>query len=366
MHVLIIGSGIVGAAIAYELCQRDDCQITVVDRQPTPPQFDQITCPTATGAALGVLMAAISTKTKGRNLQMRLAGVDWYNRVIPVLEATTGQTIPVNRQGILMLEFEADRRDRWEALIPIRQAQNRHLEIWDPAALQQRCPHLSLQNMDGQAVVAGIYSPDDRQIHPVAMTQALITAAQKRGVAFRFGVEVQGATSKLGTVTQVLTNAGSIAVDRVVITAGLGSFGLTQALQQPVMIHPVLGQAIHLRLPQPLGDPDFQPVLTGNDIHLVPLDGGDYWVGATVEFAADRPNPAAFDQVMQAAIVLWPELAQAAPMRQWHGLRPRPEGRSAPVIEPLTGYDNVLLATAHYRNGVLLAPATAMAVGDWL
>ena len=49
-------------------------------------------------------------------------------------------------------------------------------------------------------------------------------------------------------------------------------------------------------------------------------------------------------------------------MRHWSGVRPRPQGQGAPVIKPLAGYENVILATGHYRNGVLLAPATAMVV----
>jgi glycine oxidase len=376
MNIVIIGSGIVGATIAYELAQNPDHQITVLDRQPHPVQPDQTACPTSTGAALGVLMAAISKKEKGRNLRMRLAGVDWYDRVIPELEAITKRAIPVNRQGILLLQFTDDRLEPWEKLIPLRQTQNRRLEIWDIPQLQQHCPQINLTN-----IIAAIYSPDDRQIHPVALTQSLITAAQTKGVNFRFGCEIthihpaprRGATlapTQIPTenrqITSISTNQGTIACDRLIISAGLGSLGLTQTLNAPLPLQPVLGQAIHLKTAQPLGQIDCQPVITGNDIHLVPIAPQEYWVGATVEFGTEQPDPQNFQQVMNAAIDLWPGLAQAETLRQWYGLRPRPDGRSAPVIEPLAGYQNILLATAHYRNGVLLAPATAMAVADWL
>jgi glycine oxidase len=361
MKIVIIGSGIVGATIAYELAQNPDHQITVLDRQPHPVQPDQTACPTSTGAALGVLMAAISKKEKGRNLRMRLAGVDWYDRIIPELEAITQRAIPVNRQGILMLQFSDDRLEPWEHLIPLRQTQNRRLEIWDIPKLQQHCPQINLTN-----IIAGIYSPDDRQINPVTLTQNLITAAQTKGVTFQFGCEITHINHLAGQVTTISTNQGSIECDRLIIAAGLGSLGLTQALNQPLPLQPVLGQAIHLKTTQPLGQPDFQPVITGHDIHLVPIAPQEYWVGATVEFGTEQPDPQNFQQLMDAAIELWPGLAQAETFRQWYGLRPRPDGRSAPVIEPLAGYQNVLLATAHYRNGVLLAPATAMAVADWL
>ncbi len=368
MQVLIIGCGIVGAAIAYELSQISGLSITVVDRQFQPPDTNQTTYDTGTGAALGLLMASISTKTKGRNLAMRFAGVDWYDRVIPEIAAITGLTVPVNHQGLLMLEFEAAKLPTWETLVPIRQAQGRRLEIWDRAKLQTQAPHLDLTD-----VVAGIYSPDDRQIHPAIVTQVLIAAAQKRGVSFRFGVEVTGMAHKSGKVQQVLTNHGTIDCEHLIIAAGLGSFPLTQTLNQPIELRPVLGQAIHLRSPTQLGHPDFQPVFTGHDIHLVPLgqvgEHWEYWVGATVEFSEDAtptPDRQLFDTLMEGAIGLYPGLKAATPIRQWSGLRPRPQGRPAPVIEQLPDYDNVIIAAGHYRNGVLLAPATAIAVRSLL
>lgn len=374
MQVLIVGGGVVGATIAYELAQVDGLEITVVDRQATPATANQTIYQTATGAALGLLMAAISKKEKGRNLRMRFAGVDWYDRVIPEIAANIGFTIPVNRQGLLMLQFAGDQLENWEKLIPIRQTQQRRLEIWDCLKLQQQAPHVNLAG-----VIAGIYSPDDRQIHPAALTQGLIAAAQARGVDFRFGVEVTGLKAPAAKVQQVLTNQGEMDCEQLILAAGLGAFPLTAALDQPIAIRPVLGQAVQLRLAQPLGRSDFQPVLTGHDIHIVPLGPVDqhweYWIGATVEFPSDaaiaaaqlpKPDPLMFDRVMQGAIAMCPALAQAETLRHWYGLRPRPQGRPAPVIEPLPNYENVIVAAGHYRNGVLLAPATAIAVREML
>jgi glycine/D-amino acid oxidase-like deaminating enzyme len=150
------------------------------------------------------------------------------------------------------------------------------------------------------------------------------------------------------------------------VSSGLGSTPLLAQLEQPVAIKPVLGQALLLQLPQHLGNLDFQPVITGDDVHIVPVGAGKYWVGATVEF----PNAAGevvaeaelLEKVRQEALTFCPALAQAKILRSWYGLRPRPDGRPAPIIEKLPGYHNIMLATGHYRNGVLLAPATAQAV----
>jgi glycine/D-amino acid oxidase-like deaminating enzyme len=123
-----------------------------------------------------------------------------------------------------------------------------------------------------------------------------------------------------------------------------------------------------------LGNPDWQPVITGDDVHIVPckdfgsMGSMDYWVGATVEFPTGKsaivPDETRLNDVLQRAIAFCPDLAQATVVRKWSGLRPRPDEQSAPVLGPLPGYNNVLLATGHYRNGVLLAPATAIAIRD--
>lgn len=357
--VAIVGCGIVGSTIAYELSKIPGLDITVLDRQPAPIAPSLSVCPTATGAALGVLMGAISTKEKGNNLRMRLSSIQYYDKLIPNLEAVTNCTIPYNRQGILMLQFEED-LTRWERLVEIRRSQGWTLEILGVDRLQADFPQLNLD-----AVKAAIYSPQDRQVNPVALTHALITAAKQRGVTFQFDTTVTGANDR-----EVHTTQGTIQTDWLVISAGLGSTPLTAALSQTVDICPVLGQAIHLRLKYPLGNTALQPVITGNDVHLVPVGDGEYWVGATVEFSETdlplTPDRAQFEAVMQQAIAMCPALANAETIRTWSGLRPRPQGRPAPIVERLPGYSNVLLATGHYRNGVLLAPATAEKVKEMI
>lgn len=354
MQVAIIGCGVVGAAITYELSQVPELKVTVLDAQ-RPAQA-------CTGAALGVLMAAISQKPKGNNLRMRLFGIQQYNEWVPQLEALTGRRILFNRQGILRLCFEDENLEAWRSLASLRASQGWQLEICDRAYLSAHYPHLNLNG-----IIGAVYSPHDRQIDPTVITLALIEAAQHNGVICKFDTPVTGIQPD---GSQLHTPAGSLATDQVVIAAGLGTTPLTSQLQQPVDIRPVLGQAVRIKVPHPLGHPTLQPVITGHDVHLVPLDNQEYWIGATVEFPPDpqslTPTPVALEEMMQQAIALCPALKHATRLHQWQGLRPRPEGRPAPIIEQLPGYPNVILAAGHYRNGVLLAPATAKKVKDMI
>ncbi|NJL79747.1 MAG: FAD-binding oxidoreductase [Richelia sp. RM2_1_2] len=363
-HLVIIGCGIIGATLAYELSLIEGLKITVVDKQP-PAQA-------ATGAALGVMMGIISHKVKGKAWRMRQTSIQRYETLIPELEAITKQRIPFNRQGILMLlpspQVTTDDLASWKKLQETRHNQGWQLEILDVAQLNKICPQIDVIS---QKYIGAIHSPQDRQLDPTALTLALVEAATHNGVNFKFGVQALG----LNSSSQLETTDGVITGDKFIIAAGLGSSALTAQLNQKVDIRPVLGQAIHLRLGHPLGNCEFQPAITCNDIYVVPCDAGvcsatDYWVGATVEFSQDGGEISAdkqlLDATLKSAIATCPELANASIIRTWSGLRPRPENRPAPVIEKLPGYDNVILASAHYRNGVLLAPATAEMVKEMI
>ncbi|ADI63681.1 NAD(P)/FAD-dependent oxidoreductase [Trichormus azollae] len=377
MNVVIIGCGVVGAAIAYQLSQVKGLNITVFD-QNQPAQA-------STGAALGVLMGVISHKIKGKAWQMRQESIQRYETLIPELEGITGRKIPCNRQGIVMLLSEDSEHPlasgveaitEWEQLREIRKAQGWQLAVWDKDKLQKFCPQIN-----HPTIIGAVYSPQDRQLNPTALTLAFVDAAQRNGVKFKFGVAVNNKQAPSSQLIQILprfteqlksieTSEGTVNADWFIVAAGLGSTAITAQLNHKVHIRPVLGQALYLSLGRILGNPDFQPVITGNDIHLVPMGSGDYWVGATVEFPNDADeifaNKELLESLQKQALAFCPDLASAKVVRTWSGLRPRPENRPAPVIDKLPGFSNVLLATGHYRNGVLLAPATALAVQNMI
>ncbi|NET09160.1 MAG: FAD-binding oxidoreductase [Symploca sp. SIO2B6] len=417
-RVLIIGCGIVGAAIAYELSTIAGLDVTLIDRQPPAQE--------STGAALGVLMGVISQKKQGRGWHLRELSLQQYETWIPQLEAETGQIIPFNRDGLVLLTVDRDDMTKWEKLRSRRQSQGWSLEIWDRAQLCDRIPLIG-QQLNGsihadmplehhpEAITGAIYSPHDRQVDPVALTQALVTVSQHRGVAVHTDMDVQAIqrspSSQHSYVVQ--TSEKIVETDWIIIAAGLGSTVLAKSLAQSleqslprssasspvpssaqsVDIRPVLGQAIHLRLP-PTAEPrpnatDFRPVMIGDGINVVPVSPprfneysnerlnqysrelpNEYWVGATVEFPDEsgkvKADNAQLKTLLERAIAFYPPLAQGDIVYQWSGCRPRPFGRPAPIIESLPDHPRVILATGHYRNGVLLAPATAHLIRDMI
>jgi glycine oxidase len=354
--ISIVGCGIIGATIAYELSCLNRFEIAVYDSH-QPAQA-------STGAALGVLMGVISQKVKGRAWKMREYSIRHYHQLIPELEQITGLQIPHNSQGIFkLLSPDAD-LVKWQQLATTRNEQEWQLEIWESSQILAQLPHLN-----PQLVGTAIYSPQDLQVDPVALTNALVAAAKMNGVKFYFDRSVHSIAANNPHCCDVLMGDGKVVTsDRVIVTAGLGSTDLLAPFGS-IEINPVLGQAIHIRLPQPLGNQDFQPTISYEDLNIVPLNHNEYWVGATVEFPVDGNIVAqaeCLEQLKQTSIDLCPDLATGEIIRTWQGLRPRPHQRPAPVIDRVGENGRVLVATGHYRNGILLAPATARSIAAML
>jgi glycine/D-amino acid oxidase-like deaminating enzyme len=348
VRIAVVGAGVVGAAIAYELSYLNNAEVVLLEAQ----QAGQ----GATAAALGVGMAVVSRKTSGRGWRLRQASLARLDTLIGELENLTGEGIAVNRYGLVLLQFDPQERDRWRQLQERRRQQGYILDYWSKEELLERCPQVQ-----SPQVIGAVYAPGDRQVNPQQLTQALLRAAQQRGVQFHPATPITTLPPPQPSLTLV-TAQRSWTVDYLILSAGLGTAKLAPA----VALEPVLGQALELELPQPLSPQDFNPVLSGQDLHIVPLGGNRYALGATLEFPPAPANPQLLEQLLAQAICFCPGLGEGKILRTWQGLRPRPRGEAAPVIRPLPGYSQVLLATGHYRNGILLAPATALAVKEWL
>jgi glycine oxidase len=354
-NISIIGCGIIGATIAYELSRSTACEIDVYDTQ-QPAQA-------ATGAALGVLMGIISQKVKGKAWNLRRDSVLRYQTLIPELEQLTKVEIPHNSQGIVKLLAPEEDLSKWQQLVTTRTEQEWQLELWNARQISTKLPQIS-DRFHGTAV----YSPQDLQVDPVALTTALVAAAKVNGVNFHFDRSIVSILADNPHCELLTADSQTITTDRVIVTAGLGATNLL-ASHAPIDIQPVLGQAMQIRLSQPLGTPAFEPVIVSEDVNIVPCGGNDYWVGATVEFPVDgvvTAQPEELEKIRQIAIATCPDLAQGEIIRTWQGLRPRPQHRPAPVIDRVGANQRILVATGHYRNGILLAPATARIIGDML
>ena len=363
--VIVVGAGLVGVSAAWWL-QSHGHRVLIVDPGAGSDDASQAAsgCDAASSlngsqAALGVLMARVFHRSRGRAWRLRQHSLDLWGQWRQILEGR-GHPIPW-RPGLLLLASDPAELERQKALVndPIRQGMG--LELWSQDKLVELSPA-------GPAAVGGLFSEADGQLDPGLTLQALLSDGIEAGLRHQSGRAV--ALEPHGGGWQVHLDPGGVAeAEWVLVCAGVASGALLETLGVQKPMEPVLGQALELeRAPN-----DTQPTppetlwnwpgaVVHSGINLVPrpdLPGGRrFWLGATLEPGV-RADPARLEtlQELSGAAPAWLEAAHER--RRWQGLRCRPLGQPAPLLEQVA--PGLLLLSGHYRNGVLLAPASA----DW-
>lgn len=364
--VAVVGGGIIGSVTAWWLSV---CGAEVIRIDPGCPQER------ASLAALGVLMGHCSHRRTGRSWRLRQASLALWHRWIPQLEAEARQ--PVKRQwGLTVLGHGRNEADRLQTLIHQRRKQGVNL-TWHPATeLVQRSPGLASRDLQG-----GLWSPRDGRLDPASLLAALAIAAERRGVQ-RCRARVTGLRRRPNSGWQLKLEPSfrHLDVAVVVLCNGLAATSLANAAQPcceaapapgtscaeqavPAM-EPVLGQAAELHGPE-IASAGLSGPVVWQGVNLVPVDHETLWLGATVE-PGQRGNgcTSSFNHMLGLHGTAPDWLAQATIRRRWQGVRARPVGRVAPLLEQLA--PGLLLTAGHYRNGILLAPATAWWTADQL
>ncbi len=210
-------------------------------------------------------------------------------------------------------------------------------------------------------VVAGLFLPEDGQVNLRKLVQALaIGAALKGGKILEFA-HVTGFTVEGERVTGVRTTKGEVSAKAVVVAGGAFSGLPLQQLGIALPLYPVKGQMLVTNMcPSPIK----ANVWDSGDLYVVPKKDGRVIVGATEEPGIYDPRPTlgGVAELSRAAVDLIPRLSEASFVESWGGLRPAtPSGY--PILGPVESLEGLLLATGHFRNGVLLSAITGKIIG---
>ncbi len=338
--ILIIGGGLIGLAIAVELKLRG-ATVTVVSRD-----FKQ----SSTLAAAGMLAPQAEAIPASPMLDLcqksRLSYPEWCAK----LEQLTGVDTGYWPCGILSPVYTSPEPSN---------AQNGSSDHTSQALWLDRDAIELYQAGLGSEVVGGWWYPEDGQVDNRALAQALRSAAQELGVDIREGVEVEAIEQQNCLIREVRTSAGEFKAQHYVLATGAWSNALL-----PVPVRPKKGQMLSVQPPATSQPLPLQRVLYGSDIYLVPRRDGRILIGATVEDVGFAPHntPAGIQTLLAEAMRLYPPLQDWSIQECWWGFRP-----STPDELPILGTsscENLTLAIGHYRNGILLAPITAMLLAD--
>jgi glycine/D-amino acid oxidase-like deaminating enzyme len=353
--VVVVGAGIVGLCCAW-LLQRSGHPVLLLDpglaEGASEPRSGEPDHRSGSAAALGVLMAEVFHRSRGRAWRLRQRSLELWQRWVPLLESQ-GRRLP-RRQGLLWLAADAEEALRQQRLAQERQAMGLPLAWWGPERLA------GLQPAVPAAACGALVSPRDGQLDPGAAMAALLADARAAGLRCQ-AQRVAAIQRQRGQRWRLLADDGGTLVETpwLVLTAGLASPALLQGLGHALPIAPVLGQALQLRLADPPAW-NWPGVVVWRGQNLVPRPdqpgGRQLWLGATLE-PGERADPGPLADLRQWGDARLGWLASALVEQHWQGLRARPLDRPAPVLEQLE--PGLLVATGHHRNGVLLAPASA-------
>jgi glycine/D-amino acid oxidase-like deaminating enzyme len=347
----VIGAGVVGLSVAWLLSQQGH-PVLLID-----PALEGGQSSTAgSSAALGLLMGQMFRRSSGRGWRLRQQSLALWQAWRAQLEER-GALIPF-RPGLLQLASNDEEWMAQQRLAEQRQRQGLPLQLLDAAALRALQPCLPTN------AAGGLLSPLDGQIDPLPAMQALLHDARRQGLQTlacnALAIERGGGGAEQRWCVQ--TAAGRHHSQWLVISAGLASPALISPLGHERPQSPVLGQALELELPAGCDASGWPGSLSWGGINLVPRPGRRLWLGATVEPGVTTGSSEALANLRDLGGDAPPWLLEAEVLRHWQGLRARPDNRPAPLIEALE--PGLLLTSGHYRNGVLLAPASAAWVAE--
>lgn len=344
--VLIIGGGVIGTAIAYNLRLRG-IDVSVMERGEIGSQ--------ASSAAAGLLAPLGPLSGPGPLADLLLASFAMFPALAPELEEASGMHLEYERPGA----FRTTRNPKRIANLKKR------MKAWEPLGLQmywltgeearQQEPLLSPD------VCAAIYAPEESQIKAPQVVRAFAKAASNLGARIYSHTEASSLHSSGNKIMSVGTVQGeTIACNRLILAPGAWASWYEKWLHLSIPVSPLHGQILSLQAPTP----PLKHIIFGDATYIAPR-GESIIVGATKEEVGfeiqvtEKGTAALYDTALR----FIPALQASKRETAWAGLRPSTPDRG-PLLGAAPGWENVTLATGHNSVGIILSPLTGKTIAE--
>jgi glycine oxidase len=342
VNITVVGAGVVGSAVAYELASRG-ANVHIVDARGAGQG--------ATRASAGILAPA----TEGHSpelLRLARSSLAVYDDFIRRVHVDSGIDVEYDRSGTLQVAFDAAHATTLRENARMLEATGAPYTVLDAHEARRFEPAVSSR------VVCGLLVPTQGFVRVPQLVSALLQAAINRGAVLSAfpALRVAGGNHHASVVTATDT----IESDAVILATGAWAVD-PMGITLPAPVTPIRGQLLQLQLSERIAS----RVIWGSDCYLVPWRDGSVLVGATVEDVGfdERSTVSGVSGLLRAAVDLVPAMADAEFREVRVGLRPK-TADELPAIGRSSTMHGVFHATGHYRNGVLLAPLTAALIGD--
>ena len=338
-RVAIVGGGIIGCSIAYELTRRG-ASVQIYDMRDVAQG--------ATQASAGMLVPYLEGHGRGPLLDLGLRSFALYEEFVRRVRDDSGCDIELTRPGSLQVTTDAEAAEHLAAAVAGLRSRGVSADFLDANQVRAEEPQLS------ETIVGALLVSQHSYVQAGSLCVALARAAALRGATIHRATRVKRLVTRRSGLG-VETDSGLSEVDTVVLAAGAWS-GRIDGVPCAVPVRPVRGQLLHVESD---GNAP-RRIIWDDECYIVPWKDGSLLLGATVEEAGfdERATTAAVRDLLEAASGLLPSVWQARFRQVKVGLRPA-SSDGLPLVGRSDQCPGLVYATGHFRNGVLLAPLTA-------
>lgn len=339
--ILIVGGGIIGMMTARELVLAG-MNVTIVDQSEAGQE--------SSWAGGGIISPLYPWRYPEAVSALAKWGQEFYPEIIEDLLSETGLDPELVQNGLLTVADEQDNAIEW--------AKNWYpsLQLIDNKEVYELEPALSPELVDDKPA---IWMPGIRQVRNPRLVKTLKQYLLNKNVRILEHTEVNDFLTESGRITGVATSEGNFMADKVLVAGGAWSAKLLKNIE--IKVKPVKGQMILFKT-----KPGTVKCISLNrDRYVIPRKDGRVLVGSTVEDSGfdKSTSTEAFEELRSEAYRLIPCLQKSDIEHHWAGLRPGSLD-GIPYICPVPGIEGVFLNAGHFRNGVVLAPASARLAAD--
>lgn len=357
--VIVIGGGVIGCSIAFRLAQAR-LSVTVIDRGEPGAE--------ASSAAAGMIAPQGEMVESNAFFELCQASRDLYPHFVSEIEELSGKTVGYHREGTLLVAIDEKERQELEHVYQAQSRLGLPIERFGAELIRNRIAGLSPE------IRFGLFIPGDHWLDNERLIRALLKACQGLGVRFLAGSPVTKLNARNGRVESVEfgpipIGAGSssggqlstLFAGQFVLAAGCWSRDLTAPLGITLPMQPCRGQIIEFQCTA-----DLPMTIRAGRHYVVPRPPGRVVAGTTAEYVGYEKavTGEGLRSILEGVTRIAPVVKGYQFYRAWAGLRPDTADHM-----PILGYgelENLIFATGHFRNGILLAPATAKLISELL
>ncbi len=346
---LIIGGGVHGLTIARELHQRGEKEIVITEKTDIGDG--------ASLAAAGMLSPQAEADKETKLFHFCLEGSKLYPNFAAELEDQTGLEIDYDTNGTLCISFNS--QDSAELTNRYQWQKKLGLEIEQLSAIETH----KLEPFISPNSKGALLFPNDRQVDNRKLVAALRAYCNQNGIKIITNSAIEE-VENCGKIIKAISSTGKIyEADNCIISGGAWSSKLDingTMSAYPILI-PIRGQMISFHTAKRL----IEHVIYSPRGYVVPRKDGAILCGATVEDVGfdNQTTIEGIESLKESTFEISPAISSLQIDDAWSGLRPTTED-GLPLIGEVSGGENIFIASAHYRNGILLAPVTAKILVD--